>query len=47
MKRARRAKSFADDLVKKACEAMLTAVQMCNNPQIDLKSELFIGTNAA
>lgn len=44
-KRARRAKSFADELVKKAREAMLTAVQIFNNPQIDFKSELFIVTN--
>jgi hypothetical protein len=44
-KRARRAKSFADELVKKSREAMLTAVQIFNNPQIDFKSELFIVTS--
>jgi hypothetical protein len=31
-------------LVKKAREAMLTAVQIHNNPQVDFKSELFIVT---
>jgi hypothetical protein len=44
-KQTRRAKSFADELVKKAREAMLTAVQIFNNPQIEFKSELFIVTN--
>lgn len=44
-RRARRAKSFADELVQKSREAMLTAVQIFNNPQIDFKSELFIVTN--
>jgi hypothetical protein len=32
-------------LVKKAREAMLAAVQIHNNPQIDFKSELFIVTS--
>ena len=44
-KRARRAKSVASEMVKKSREAMLTAVQIFNNPQIDFKSELFIVTN--
>jgi hypothetical protein len=44
-KRTRRYKSLATELVKKAREAMLTAVQIFNNPQIEFKSELFIVTN--
>ena len=40
----RRFGSIAAELVKKAREAMLTAVQIYNNPQIDFKSELFIVT---
>ena len=44
-KRARRLKSVATELVKKAREAMLTSVQVFNNPQIEFKSELFIVTN--
>jgi hypothetical protein len=32
-------------VVKKAREAMLTSVQVFNNPQIEFKSELFIVTN--
>jgi Domain of unknown function (DUF3644) len=44
-KRARRLKSIATELVKKAREAMLTSVQVFNNPQIEFKSELFIVTN--
>jgi hypothetical protein len=32
-------------LAKKAREAMLSAVQIHNNPQIDFKSELFIVTS--
>jgi uncharacterized protein DUF3644 len=44
-KRARRVKSVATELVKKAREAMLAAVQIFNNPQIEFKSELFIVTN--
>lgn len=39
-----RSGSYATELVKKAREAMLTAVQIHNNPQIDFKSELFIVT---
>jgi hypothetical protein len=38
----RRFGSIATELVKKSREAMLTAVQIFNNPQIDFKSELFI-----
>jgi len=41
-KRKRRFGSVANELVKKAREAMLTAVQIFNNPQIEFKSELFI-----
>jgi hypothetical protein len=40
----RRFGSIATELVKKSREAMLTAVQIFNNPQIDFKSELFIVT---
>jgi hypothetical protein len=36
--------SVASELVKKAREAMLAAVQIFNNPQIDFKAELFIVT---
>jgi hypothetical protein len=43
-KRIRRVWSVSHELVKKAREAMLTAVQIYNNPQIDFKSELFIVT---
>ena len=43
-KRLRRVGSVANELVKKSREAMLTAVQIYNNPQIDFKSELFIIT---
>jgi len=43
-KRKRRVGSVASELVKKAREAMLTAVQIFNNPQIEFKSELFIVT---
>lgn len=43
-KRKRRYGSVASELVKKAREAMLTAVQIFNNPQIEFKSELFIVT---
>jgi Protein of unknown function (DUF3644) len=43
-KRKRRFGSVAAELVKKAREAMLTAVQIHNNPQIEFKSELFIVT---
>ncbi|MCZ2156998.1 MAG: DUF3644 domain-containing protein [Bryobacterales bacterium] len=43
-KRKRRFGSVASELVKKAREAMLTAVQIFNNPQVDFKSELFIVT---
>jgi Domain of unknown function (DUF3644) len=41
-KRKRRFGSIASELVKKAREAMLTAVQIFNSPQIEFKSELFI-----
>jgi hypothetical protein len=44
-KRNRRYGSVASELVKKAREAMLTAVQIFNNPQIEFKSELFITTS--
>ena len=43
-KRNRTVGSVATELVKKAREAMLAAVQIYNNPQIDFKSELFIAT---
>ena len=43
-KRIRRVGSVSNELVKKSREAMLTAVQIYNNPQIDFKSELFIIT---
>lgn len=43
-RRIRRVWSVSHELVKKAREAMLTAVQIYNNPQIDFKSELFIVT---
>src|SRR5438445_12881728 len=36
--------SIAKELVRKAREAMLTSVQIFNNPQIEFKSELFIVT---
>jgi hypothetical protein len=42
--RVRRFGSLATELVKKAREAMLSAVQIHNNPQIEFKSELFIVT---
>lgn len=45
-KRKRRFGSVASELVKKAREAMLTAVQIFNNPQVDFKSELFIVTTS-
>lgn len=41
----RRYGSVATELVKKAREAMLTAVQIYNNPQIEFKAELFIVTS--
>lgn len=44
-KRKRAVGSVADELVKKAREAMLTAVQIFNNPQVEFKSELFIVTS--
>jgi hypothetical protein len=43
--RNRKVGFYATELVKKAREAMLTAVQIYNNPQIDFKSELFIITS--
>src|ERR1019366_7245769 len=43
-KHKRRFGSVAKELVKKAREAMLTAVQIYNSPQIEFKSELFIVT---
>src|ERR1017187_10076935 len=43
-KRKRRFGSVALELVKKAREAMLAAVQIFNNPQIEFKAELFIVT---
>lgn len=44
-KRKRRYGSVARELVRKAREAMLAAVQIFNNPQIEFKSELFIVTS--
>jgi hypothetical protein len=41
-RRKRRFGSVAAELVKKAREAMMTAVQIFNNPQMEFKSELFI-----
>jgi len=43
-KRKRRFGSVAAELVRKAREAMLAAVQIFNSPQIEFKSELFIVT---
>src|SRR5690242_14593396 len=42
--RKRRFGSLASELVKKAREAMLSAVQIYNNPHVEFKSELFIVT---
>jgi hypothetical protein len=44
-KRKRSIGSVASELVKKAREAMLAAVQIFNNPQIEFKAELFIVTS--
>jgi hypothetical protein len=44
MARKRRFGSLANGLLKKAREAMLTAVQIFNNPHVEFKSELFIVT---
>lgn len=44
MARKRRFGSLANELLKKAREAMLTAVQIFNNPHVEFKSELFIVT---
>lgn len=44
MDRKRRFGSLANELIRKAREAMLTAVQIFNNPQVEFKSELFIVT---
>lgn len=41
----RRVGSFAAELIKKAQEAMLTAVQIFNNPHVEFKAELFIVTS--
>jgi len=43
-KRKRTVGSVATELVRKSREAMLSAVSIYNNPQIDFKSELFIVT---
>lgn len=43
-KRQRRIRSVADELIVKAREAALAAVQIYNNPTIQFKSELFIVT---
>ena len=43
-KRNRSVGSIATELVKKGREAMLSAVQIHNNPQIEFKAELFIVT---
>ena len=40
--RTRTIRSVKDELIKKSREAMLTAVQVYNNPQITFKSETFI-----
>ena len=42
MARKRRIKSVKTELVKKAREAMLAAVQLYNNPQVTFKAESFI-----
>lgn len=42
MPRIRRVKSVKIELVKKAREAMLAAVQLYNNPQVTFKAESFI-----
>ena len=42
--RKRKIGSVAIELVRKSREAMLSAVSVFNNPQIDFKSELFIVT---
>ena len=42
MSRIRRVKSVKTELLKKAREAMLAAVQLYNNPQVTFKAELFI-----
>ena len=42
MARQRRVKSVKDELVKKAREAILAAVQIYNSPQITFKAESFI-----
>lgn len=42
MARSRRIKSVKTELVKKAREAMLAAVQLYNNPQVTFKAESFI-----
>lgn len=44
MARKRRVASIANELLKKAREAMLAAVQIFNNPHVEFKSELFIVT---
>ena len=45
MPRKRRVKSVKAELIKKAREAMLAAVQIYNNPQVKIKrdKELFNG----
>lgn len=42
MLRCRRVKSVKEELVKKAREAILSAVQLYNNPQVTFKAESFI-----
>ena len=42
MPKNRRIKSVKTELVKKAREAMLAAVQLYNNPQVTFKAESFI-----
>ena len=42
MARKRRVKSVKTELVRKAREAMLAAVQLYNNPQVTFKAESFI-----
>jgi hypothetical protein len=43
-RRRRRVGSIADELIQKARESALAAVQIFNNPRIDFKSEIFIVT---
>lgn len=42
MARKRRVRSVKAELIKKAREAILAAVQLYNNPQVTFKAEAFI-----